>query len=132
MKAVNLILLKPDMVERHDHTGLEEIEAPDIELLQKVIALAKQYPGSTTPELLGRIYATPAGSQLMQLANREQITPTEGVEAEYSDLINHFLSRQDKKRNLESIMQEARDRLNARKNPASEASGPHNSSDISK
>ncbi len=50
MRAVNLILLKPDVVnELDDANELAEIESPDLDLLLQVIELAKANPSSTTP-----------------------------------------------------------------------------------
>jgi DNA primase len=117
MKAVNLILLKPDMVagiETEDE--LAEIDSPDIGLLLQVIALAKKHPASTTPELLGRIYATPLGSQLTQLLNREQITPAEGIEEEFTDLISHLLETHRRRQSHHTRLEEARRKLHSRRN----------------
>jgi len=116
MKAVNLILLKPDMVAELDENGeLAEIDSPDIDLLLQVIALAKKYPSSSTPELLGRIYATPLGSQLTQLLSKEQITPTEGVVQEFNEIINHLLHTQRRRLSHHNWLEEARQKVKSRR-----------------
>jgi DNA primase len=119
MKAVNLILLKPSIVATiGEEDELAEIEAPDIGLLLQVIALAKQHPASSTPELLGRIYATPLGSQLTQLLNREQITPTEGIEQEFREILAHLLEGHRRRQSHHSFLEEARQKLHSRRNEA--------------
>lgn len=125
MKAVNLILLKPDIVNELDDAGeLSELVSPDSDLLLQVIALAKKHPSSSTPELLGRIYATPLGSQLTQLLNREQITPTEGVMQEFNEIITHLLDSQRRRKSHHDWLEEARQKVHSRQNRASEAQKP--------
>lgn len=117
MQAVNLILLKPAMVstlEDIDELGL--IDSPDIELLIQVIELARKHPASSTPELLGRIYATPLGSQLTQLLNREQITPAEGVEQEFNEIISHLLHTHRRHLDHQVWLEKARQKVSARRN----------------
>jgi len=119
MKAVNLILLKPSVVATiGEEDELAEIQAPDIGLLLQVIALAKQHPASSTPELLGRIYATPLGSQLTQLLNREQITPAEGIEQEFREIFTHLLEGHRRRQSHHSFLEEARQKLHSRRNEA--------------
>ncbi len=122
MKAVNLILLKPPVVANiDDEEELAEIDAPDIGLLLQVITLAKQHPASSTPELLGRIYATPLGSQLTHLLNREQITPTEGIEQEFREILNHLLEGHRRRRSHHTFLEEVRQKLHTRRNEAMNA-----------
>ncbi len=119
MRAVNLILLKPDVVnELEDDNELAEIESPDLDLLLQVIELARANPSSTTPELLGRIYATPLGTQLTQLLNREQITPVEGVSQEFREIMNHLLNTHRRQKNHQDSLAQARQMLSSRRNPA--------------
>jgi len=119
MRAVNLILLKPDVVnELKDDNELAEIESPDLDLLLQVIELARANPSSTTPELLGRIYATPLGTQLTQLLNREQITPVEGVSQEFREIMNHLLNSHRRQRDHRDSLAQARQMLSSRRNPA--------------
>jgi hypothetical protein len=63
MKAINLVLLDPTMAANASiDPELAEIDSPDMALLLQVLSIAKQYPGSSTYQLLGRVYGTPAGS----------------------------------------------------------------------
>ena len=117
MRAVNLILLNPEVVnELEDDEALAAIDSPDIDLLMQVIALARTNPSSSTPELLGRIYATPLGTQLTQLLNREQITPVEGVNQEFHEIIAHLLESHRKQQNHQNWLEEARQKLSSRRN----------------
>jgi DNA primase len=130
MRAVNLILLKPGVAADLEHSDLAAIESPDMDLLLQVVTLAKKHPASTTPELLGRIYATPLGSQLTQLLNREQITPTEGIEQEFNDIIGHLLKAHHHKLSHHSWIEQARQKLDSRRNSGnSEAPGEENTPD---
>jgi DNA primase len=127
MRAVNLILLKPGVAGDLEFSELEAIDSPDMDLLLQVVSLAKKHPASTTPELLGRIYATPLGSQLTQLLNREQITPTEGIEQEFNDIIGHLLKAHHRKLSHHSSIEQARQKLDSRRSTGSnEATGDEN------
>ena len=67
---------------------------------------------------MGRIYATPLGSQLTQLLNREQITPAEGIEQEFHEIIGHLLETHRHRQNHHSRLEEARRKLHSRRNEA--------------
>jgi len=90
-KAVNLILLKPDIVSKIEiDTSIKQLKSNDIDLLFEVIDLALSFPTNSTHELLGRVYDTPIGSQLIQLQDREQITPTTGIENEFKEIMQYL------------------------------------------
>lgn len=91
-KAVNLILLKPEIVSsiEVDDTAIKQLKSNDIDLLFEVIDLAKKFPANSTHELLGRVYDTPIGSQLIQLQDREQITPPTGIENEFKEIMQYL------------------------------------------
>jgi DNA primase len=97
MKAVNLILQKPEIATRVAlDDKLRELGMPDMDLLFEVVALASRTPSISTHELLAKVYAKPIGSQLIQLMDREQITPAAGIEREFKDIIaylEHFLTQ---------------------------------------
>ena len=116
MKAVNLILLKPEIVHKVEvYDAIRQLESNDINLLFEVIDLAKRFPSSSTPELMGRIYATPAGSQLIQLLDREQITPAAGIEKEFKDIIQHLTGISKRLQAQSTLLAEARKKLEAKK-----------------
>ena len=90
-KAVNLILLKPEIVSKIEvDTSIKQLKSNDIDLLFEVIDLAKSVPSNSTHELLGRVYDTPIGSQLIQLQDREQITPATGIENEFKEIMQYL------------------------------------------
>jgi DNA primase len=90
-KAVNLILLKPEIVSKIEvDTSIKQLKSNDIDLLFEVIDLAKSFPSNSTHELLGRVYDTPIGSQLIQLQDREQITPATGIENEFKEIMQYL------------------------------------------
>lgn len=110
MRAVNLLVRKPEIIRSVELPAeLAEMEAPDLELLLKVAEIARSAPGASAPELMGRIYATDYGSQLTQLLGRELITPAEGIEAEFRDiltrLVTEYRRRQERFRLLEALRQ---------------------------
>ncbi len=91
-KAVNLILLKPEIVSNIEvNTSIKQLKSNDIDLLFEVIDLAKSFPTNSTHELLGRVYDTPIGSQLIQLQDREQITPPTGIENEFKEIMQYLV-----------------------------------------
>jgi hypothetical protein len=108
LRLVNLLIRKPDIIEQvqiPDELG--EIRSPDMDLLLKVIEIARAWPTSTTPELMYRIYATPYGNQLTQLLGKELITPEAGILDEFRDvlqrLVNDYLSRKSRNETLETL-----------------------------
>ena len=110
MKAVNLLIRKPSLIKQVTvDDGLGEIRSPDMDLLLKVIELARAWPDSTTTDFMGRIYATAYGSQLTQLLTREQITPEEGIEKEFQEILDKLLKayreRQQKTELLSKLRQ---------------------------
>tara|TARA_R110000824_G_scaffold336_11_gene2407 strand:- start:64577 stop:66343 length:1767 start_codon:yes stop_codon:yes gene_type:complete len=116
MKAVNLILLKPDIVSKIAvDESIRMLESNDISLLFEVIDLAKRKPSSSTPELMGRIYATPAGSQLIKLLGREQITPAAGIENEFKEIIDYLAGIAKRLQSQNSLLEEARKKLAAKR-----------------
>jgi DNA primase len=127
MRALNLILLKPSIINALENSEeLKEIQSPDIELLLKVIELAKASPASSTHELMGRIYATSFGSQLIQLLNQEQITPSEGIEKEFKDIIRHLTRSHHRKKTSHSLLERAREKLLSRRKNAKNDSDSQN------
>jgi DNA primase len=113
MKAVNLILQKPDIVSRIGiNEKLRKLSMPDVDLLFEVISLALQAPKISTHELLAKVYAKPIGSQLIQLMDKEQITPAAGIEREFEDTIAYLDNFLTKRHQLpKSLVEEAKKKL---------------------
>jgi DNA primase len=125
MKAVNLLIRKPALIKQVTiDATLGEIRTPDMDLLLNVIELALAWPDSTTTDFMGRIYATAYGNQLTQLLSREQITPEEGIEQEFQEILDKLLKgyreRQQKAEILSRLKQHHADINSETKLPASE------------
>jgi DNA primase len=108
LKAVNLLLRKPAIIKSVAVTDeLGEIRSPDMDLLLKVIEIARAWPESSPADLMSRIYATSYGSQMTQLLSREQITPETGIEKEFADILarlfEQYRSRKQKSSLLETL-----------------------------
>ncbi len=115
LRAVSLLIRKPDIIGSvavPDELG--EIRIPDMDLLQKVIEIARAWPGSSPPELMSRIYATAYGAQMTQLLSREQITPETGIEEEFRDIIQKLLDQYRQDRERASLLNTLRERHAAR------------------
>jgi hypothetical protein len=111
MKMVNLLIRKPDILpELKLPQELASLDAPDLDLLLKVIEIARAAPGSTAPELMGRIYATDYGSHLTQLLSREQITPEAGIAHEFQEILQRLLSQQQRTRERAALLATLRQR----------------------
>jgi DNA primase len=114
LRAVSLLIRKPDIIGAvtvPDELG--EVRSADMDLLLKVIEIARAWPGSTPPELMSRIYATAYGAQMTQLLSREQITPETGIEAEFRDIIQNLLDQYRQHRERTSLV----NKLHARHAP---------------
>ena len=116
MKAVNLILLKPEIANKIEvDASIRQLEGSEIELLFEVIDLALNFPKSSTPELMGRIYATPIGSKLIQLLDREQITPAAGIEKEFTEIVQYLAALAKREEAQNTLLAEARKKLAEKK-----------------
>jgi DNA primase len=125
LRAVTLLIRKPDIIAKvpvPDEFG--EIRSPDMDLLLKVIEIARAWPGSTPPELMSRIYATAYGSQMTQLLSREQITPETGIEDEFRDIIQNLLHQYRRSRERAALVAAMRARVAARQNPGGTIQAP--------
>ncbi|MDY6984124.1 MAG: hypothetical protein SV422_13655, partial [Pseudomonadota bacterium] len=125
LRAVSLLIRKPDIIANvpvPDELG--EIRSPDMDLLLKVIEIARAWPGSTPPELMSRIYATAYGAQMTQLLSREQITPETGIEDEFRDIIQNLMDQYRRSRERAALVAAARTRLAARQNASGTIQAP--------
>lgn len=124
MKMVNLLIRKPDVLQDLQiPPELGSIDAPDLDLLLKVIDIARAAPGSSPPELMGRIYATDYGSHLTQLLGREQITPESGMAQEFRELLERLMEQQRRQRERAALLA-ALKRQHQRDDPATEPGQP--------
>lgn len=111
MKMVNLLIRKPDILQEVEiPPGLAALDTPDLDLLLKVIEIARGAPGSSPPELMSRIYATDYGSHLTQLLGREQITPEAGIAHEFHEILQRLLAEQQRQRERAALLATLRQR----------------------
>ncbi len=109
LKAVNLLLRKPGIIKSvpvNDELG--EIRSPDMDLLLKVIEIARAWPDSTPADLMSRIYATSYGSQMTQLLSREQITPETGIEQEFADILGRLFAQYRTRKQKSALLETLR------------------------
>ncbi len=118
LRAVSLLIRKPGIVASvpvPDELG--EVRTTDMDLLLKVIEIARAWPDSSPPELMSRIYATAYGAQMTQLLSREQITPETGIEDEFRDIISKLLDQYRQHQQRASLVNTLRERHAARQPP---------------
>jgi len=99
VKAIELLLRNPEIA-----LSLEIDLAPmgssgdeSRKLLLSLIEIVQKDPTTKVFTLLGYCYGTALGNQLTQLLKEEKITPTEGVEGEFRQIIDSIMSDVNKK-----------------------------------
>ena len=108
LRLVNLLIRKPDIIASVAiPEDLGEIRSPDMDLLLKVLEIARAWPTSNTAELMSRLYATPYGSQLTEMFGREFITPEEGIAEKFSQdlrlMVDQYQARKARHAMLEQL-----------------------------
>jgi len=88
-------------------------------LLISLIEMVQKNPEIDTFTMLGYCYGTSLGGQLTQLLNSEKITPIEGVEEEFLQIIDNILSDIIHKINLLALKDELRTKVYSNKNEIS-------------
>lgn len=94
VKAIELLLRNPEIALNleTDLSPLKKAEDESRKLLLSLIEIVQKDPTTKVFTLLGYCYGTSLGNQLTQLLKEEKITPTEGVEVEFSQIIDSILS----------------------------------------
>ena len=112
LKAIELLLGNPEIALqiKQDLGPLRSAEDESRKLLLSLIELVQQSPDIETFTLLGYCYGTGLGGQLTQLLKSEKITPTEGVEEEFLQILDSILSDITKK----LLLLELKDQLKSR------------------
>ena len=115
VKAIELLLRNPEAVLAIDKDlePLRSAEDGSRKLLLDLIEKVKQDPQIETYTLLGACYATPLGGQLTQLLKEERITPQEGIEDEFLQILDNILSDIEKKLHILQLKEEANTRVSA-------------------
>jgi DNA primase len=109
LKAIQLLLRDPEIALNLacDLEPLRSVEDESRKLLLTLIEIVKSDPTTKTFTLLGYCYGTSLGNQLTQFLKEEKITPAEGIEMEFQQIVDNILS--DITRNLEFL--QLKDRL---------------------
>jgi len=117
VKAIELLLQNPEVVLSitQDLSPLHSAGDEGRQLLLSLIEMVKRAPDTDTPTLLGYCSGSPFGNQITRLKG-ENITPIEGLEQEFLQILDKILSDVIKK--LESQKRrEALSKIAATKNP---------------
>lgn len=112
LKAIELLLRNPEIALHlnQDLAPLATAEDEGRKLLLSLIQLVQDDPKTETFTMLGYCYGTSLGSQLTQLLKSETITPTEGLEQEFNQILDNILT--DIVRTLEHL--QLKSQLNSR------------------
>ena len=115
LKAIELLLQNPEaaLSIKQDLAPLRSAEDESRKLLLSLIEMVRKDPNTETFTLLGYCYGTNLGSQLTQLLKSERITPTEGIEEEFHQILDSILSDIVRKLNLLQLKDQLKSRVNA-------------------
>lgn len=93
VKAIELLLRNPEIALsiEIDLTPLRSTEDESRKLLLSLIEIVQKDPTTKVFTLLGYCYGTTLGNQLTQLLKEEKITPTEGLEGEFRQIIDSIM-----------------------------------------
>lgn len=99
IKAIELLLRNPEIALslEVDLAPLASSDDESRKLLLSLIEIVQKDPTTKVFTLLGYCYGTTLGNQLTQLLKEEKITPTEGVEGEFRQIIDSIMSDISKK-----------------------------------
>lgn len=113
VKAIELLLRNPEVALSIDSDLelLSNAEDPARKLLRSLIEKVKQDHHIETYTLLGYCYGTSLGAQLTQLLKEEKITPQEGIEDEFKQIVDNILSDIEKKLHILQLKEEAKSRV---------------------
>lgn len=117
LKAIELLLRNPEiaLAVSIDLKPLRTAEDEGRKLLLSLIEMVKKDPSTETFTLLGYCYGTSLGSQLTQLLTAEKITPQEGIEDEFLQILDNIVSDVVKKLELLQLKHDLQSRLYAPK-----------------
>ena len=115
LKAIELLLRNPEIALsiKQDLEALNSAEDESRKLLLSLIKLVQKEPDIETFTLLGYCYGTSLGGQLTQLLKSEKITPTEGIEEEFHQILDSILSDITQKLELLRLQDKLRSHVDA-------------------
>ena len=128
LRAIELLLRNPELALglEQDLEILRNAEDESRKLLLSLIEMVRRDPHTETYTLLGYCYGTSLGGQLTQLLKSEKITPVEGMEQEFKQIIDNILSDIRKKLDLIQLKSELKSRVQAAGNGANTATKDQN------
>ncbi|MDD9897276.1 MAG: DNA primase [Gammaproteobacteria bacterium] len=117
LKAIELLLRNPEIAlsVKKDLNPLHSAEDEGRKLLLSLIEMVRKDPNTETFTMLGYCYGTSLGGQLTQLLKDEKITPQEGVEEEFLQILDNILSDILKKLDLLKLKDELKSKVSAPK-----------------
>ena len=90
--AIALLLHKPEVSRLADPGCVDHLEGSEGRLLRDILDLLHKRPESSTGMLLGHWHGTDEGELLAHLAGQERLIPTEGIEAQFGDILRRLTS----------------------------------------
>ncbi|MFM1896578.1 MAG: primase [Pseudomonadota bacterium] len=131
VKAIELLLHQPSVAAglQQDLTPLLQAAAthgPSVEagadpdntrMLLELIDLVRKNPHINTYSLLGYFYGSPVGNQLTQLMKDEKITPADGIQDEFNQIIDRVLSDVQRRSEVARRMDTLRAKLGTGNDP---------------
>ncbi|MDP5070616.1 MAG: DNA primase, partial [Congregibacter sp.] len=101
--AIALILHKPPVASLADAQALSALSGREGDLLKAIIELLQKRPESSTGMLLGHWHGSNEGELLAELAGQERLIPTDGIEAQFLDIMRRLSSLPLRQRIVEEI-----------------------------
>ena len=101
--AIALLLHKPSIASRCEPGALEDLPGAEGALLRDVIELLHKRPESSTGMLLGHWHGSSEGDLLARLAGQERLIPSDGIEAQFEDIIRRLSTLPLRQRITEEI-----------------------------
>ena len=115
VKAIELLLQKPDVALSltQDIQILHKAEDDGRKLLLSLIEMVRVDPKTNVYAMLGYCYGSKLGNQFTQIFRDEKITPKDGLEEEFVQIIDNILSDMRKKIELIELRTKLRSKVRA-------------------
>jgi DNA primase len=86
-----------------DAHALSALSGHEGDLLKAIVELLQKRPESSTGMLLGHWHGSHEGELLAELAGQERLIPTDGIEAQFEDIMRRLTSLPLRQRIVEEI-----------------------------
>ena len=113
VKAIELLLQKPEiaLALTQDIQILQKAEDEGRKLLLSLIEMVRVDPKTNVYAMLGYCYGSKLGNQFTQIFRDEKITPKDGLEEEFIQIIDNILSDMQKKIELVELRSKLRSKV---------------------